>query len=471
MHTLIKVPALREKLMDFSIFQNLEESVVNWFIEKSEYFELEKDEVLFTPGMSADYLFVVLSGKIVLKLEQNGVKKEFGIWETGDISGLLPFSRMKEISGYAIALRKCEMLRLHRDCFAEMASISYRLTQRLVGQMTDRVRNFSTQRSQDEKLMALGKLSAGLAHELNNPASAMVRSADELYNRTHTTPERFKEVITMRITPEQTDEVNAIIFEKIKNIKSVDLSLMEREEQMDEVLDWLEEHEVRNPDDTADTFVDFGIDTTDLEQIAAILNHKYISAVFQWLENVLANEKLVVEIRESADRIANLVRSVKTYSHMDRGRDMELTDIHDGIRSTIMMLKHKFKSKNIQLEKDFGDNVPNLKAYVSELNQVWTNIIVNAIDAMGDGGKLIIKTFEERGNVCVRIIDSGAGIPEEIITRIFEPFFTTKKMNEGTGMGLDIVKKILTRHKADIQVNSQPGHTEFKICFPQNCEL
>lgn len=470
MQTIEKV-RLHPILANLPKFQNLDKKVIDWFLEKADYEEIEVGGHFFKSGDPADYLMVLLDGKMNFKLTQNGSIRDLGNWETGDISGLLPFSRMKEFTGIATAVRKSKVLKLHKRHFTEMVNVSYELTQRLVAEMTDRVRSYTAERSQDEKLMALGKLSAGLAHELNNPASAIVRSADELYKRTHITPEKFKEVITMKITAEETDAVNAILFSKIENMAEVDLSLMEREEQIDDLLDWLDDREVSNADDTAETFVEFGITTKDLDNIANILDADALSPVFVWIENVLSNERLIAEIRESADRIANLVRSVKTYSHMDRGRDMELTDIHDGIRSTIMMLKHKLKSKNIQLEKDFGQNVPPLKAYVSELNQVWTNIIVNAVDAMDNGGKLTIRTYEEQGNICVRIIDTGKGIPEDIITRIFEPFFTTKKMNEGTGMGLDIVRKILIRHKAEINVESQPGNTVFSICFPQDCDM
>lgn len=468
---MIEKSTFHDILIDFPLFQDLKPVVIDWFLDNSEYVEVQEGHRIFESDTPADYLLFMIEGKMIFKRNQNGSIRKVWTWEAGETAGLLPFSRMKEFNGFAVALQNSKILKLHKEHFTAMVNISYELTQRLVAKMTDRVRSYTAERTQDEKLMALGKLSAGLAHELNNPASAIVRSADELYNRTHVTAEKFKKVITMRITVEETDAVNAILFSKIEHMAEVDLSLLEREEQLDDLLDWLEDHEVGNADDTAETFIEFGITTKDLDKIAEIITPEALSPVFNWIENVLANERLIAEIRESADRIADLVRSVKTYSHMDRGRDMELTNIHDGIRSTLMMLKHKLKSKNIQLEKDFGQDVPSLKAYVSELNQVWTNIIVNAIDAMDKDGKLTIKTYEERGNVCVRIIDTGKGIPEDIITRIFEPFFTTKKMDEGTGMGLDIVKKILTRHKADISVSSEPGNTVFSICFPQNCDM
>ena len=347
-----------------------------------------------------------------------------------------------------------------------MVNVSYALTQALVAIMSTRIRDFSQSRFQDEKLMALGKLSAGLAHELNNPASAMVRSSEELYKRIHSTPDKFKSVINMRITVEQTDKVNDILFSKIENLNKVDLSLMEREEQLDDLLDWLEDHDIDEADEVAETFVDFGITEDDLDRVDEIMEGQELSPIIRWLESTLSLEKLIGEIRESADRISGLIKAVKGYSHMDRGTSMEPTDVREGIRSTVMMLKFKIKQKGIILDKTFPDQLPLVQAFVGELNQVWTNIIANAIDAMDKGGELKISVYHERTSVCVEITDNGHGIPEEIQTRIFEPFFTTKSMNEGTGMGLDIVQKILVKHDASIDLDSAPGKTTFKICIP-----
>jgi signal transduction histidine kinase len=316
--------------------------------------------------------------------------------------------------------------------------------------------------------MSLGRLSAGLAHELNNPASAMVRSAKELRQRVHTTPEKFKSVITMRITEEQTDAVNDILFSKIEKGFRDDLSTLQRSEEEDEILDWLDDHEVENGEDLAETFVDYGITIDDLDKILEKIEEKHLPRILWWVENTLRNETIVTEIGESADRIATLIKSIKAYSHSDRSKSMDLLDVHEGLYNTMMIMKHKMKAKNIQIEKEIDKTLPKLRMFPGQINQVWTNIIDNAIDAMPVKGTLKIKTYKVRNNLCVDISDTGSGIPEELISRIYDPFFTTKGIGEGTGIGLDMVKKIISRHKGDIKVQSEPGNTTFTVCLPIN---
>ncbi|MBX2878229.1 MAG: GHKL domain-containing protein [Saprospiraceae bacterium] len=457
---------LLEQLSAFKQLQGIETAALEWLIDKAEYSVLAEGELFFEPGMKVDHMFMILEGEMGVRVRRGNVMKDFGSNKKGDITGVLPFSRMKSITAEGKVLRELHFLSLHRDHFVEMVNVSYALTQALVAIMSTRIRDFSQSRFQDEKLMALGKLSAGLAHELNNPASAMVRSSEELYKRIHSTPDKFKSVINMKITTAQTDQVNAILFSKMENLNTVDLSLMEREEQLDDLLDWLEDHNIEESDEVAETFVDFGIAEEDLEKLDEIMDGKELDPIIRWLESTLSLEKLIGEIRESADRISGLIKAVKGYSHMDRGSSMEPTDVRDGIRSTVMMLKFKIKQKGIILDKTFSDDLPKVKAFVSELNQVWTNLIANAVDAMDQGGELKIKAYQERSSVCVEVTDNGHGVPEEIQTRIFEPFFTTKSMDEGTGMGLDIVQKILNKHEASIDLDSVPGRTTFKVCIP-----
>ena len=315
-------------------------------------------------------------------------------------------------------------------------------------------------RFQNEKLMALGKLSAGLAHELNNPASAMVRHAQQLYDKLHSTPEKFKAIMTMRITPEQTDQVNEILFSKLENLHKLDLAFLERNERTEELLDWLDDHGVEDGEDIADTFAEFGLKADDLDRIEGIIGGKDLGGILWWLESTLSMEKLVNGIQDSAGRIRDLIQSVKQYSYMDRGVSMENIDVHEGIRNTLVMLEHTLKKQKIELEKDFDADLPALPAYPGELNQVWTNLICNATDAMEEGGRLLVRSYRDRDYA------SGPGIPEEHLTRIFDPFFTTKPMGKGTGMGLEIVQRIVDRHRADIRVDSRPGKTTFTICLP-----
>jgi signal transduction histidine kinase len=466
MEVLEKEKTLLFKLQSFETFENISEEALEWMIDHSEYKFYDTGENLFIPDEEVNHMQVVIQGSYVARMNYSGKMRELGVWETGSVTGILPFSRMTVAKATGTALEPTYTLELHKKHFVEMVNVSYELTQVLVSVMTTRVRDFTSLQFQNEKLMALGKISAGLAHELNNPASAMVRNAEELYKKIHRTPKKFKEVLTMQITPEQTDEVNSILFSKIQNADQLDLTLMERESRMDDLLDWLEDHEVEEAEDLAETFVDFGIEIEDLDAIVNIVKGKSLSPILSWLESTLSLERLVDEIREASGRISDLVKSIKDYSHMDKGVSREKVDLHQGIKSTVTMLKHKFKKKNISLEKTLHEHLPPVLGYAGELNQVFTNLIVNALDAMDQGGVLKIKTYPEREHVCVDITDSGSGIPEEIQTRIFEPFFTTKPMGEGTGMGLDIVKKILVRHNAEIELESEPGKTTFSLCFP-----
>jgi signal transduction histidine kinase len=204
----------------------------------------------------------------------------------------------------------------------------------------------------------------------------------------------------------------------------------------------------------------------DLDKMKAAVNGKDLDAILWWIESTLSLERLVKEIRESADRIGKLVRSVKSYTHMDQSQGLQPTDLHEGLRSTLTMLKHAQKEKNIQLVQEFAVDMPLVVMHPGEMNQVWTNLIDNAIDAAPLGGTLTIRSSVQKGKAVVDIIDNGSGIPEEIRTKIFDPFFTTKAVGKGTGMGLEITRRIVLQHHGDIQVKSKPGETIFTVCIP-----
>ena len=447
-------------------FHDLPVAALQWLLDHSEVVHLKQGEHLFKPGQAIHHLYVLLQGRIQLKIQQGNQLIEAGRWEAGTISGMLPYSRMEAASGFGLAVSDTHLLALHEDHFVEMERVSRDMVKVLVGVMTNRTRSFTRLQQRNEKMMALGKLSAGLAHELNNPAAAIVRSSRALKSHLSTTPENFKQVITMQLTPAQVDEVNNIVFSRINQPPLEKLSMMERNAREDEMADWLEDQGVSDGYDVAENFAEFGLQVDELEQIGDILQGQHLGPVFHWLNNVLITERMVGEIQEASGRISELVASVKSYTHMDRSPDRVAADIHEGINSTLTMLNHKVKEKNIRVVKHYEENLPTIPLFVSEMNQVWTNLIDNAIDAMEKDGTLTITTHTEQNDLRVDVEDTGSGIPPDIQASVFDPFFTTKAVGQGTGLGLDIARKIVEQHEGTISLESEPGHTQFTLCFP-----
>jgi len=358
MQFLDKPSDLIDQLLAFDTFAGLERQALGWLVDHSEYFSLEAGEFLFKQSAPADYVLILMKGEFVVSFERGARRREIGAFHEGSVGGILPFSRMKEMGADGKALKPCLGLRLHKKHFTAMVNASYELTEALVATMSTRIRDYSQFQFQDEKLMALGRLSAGLAHELNNPASAMVRSSEELYKFVHSSPERHKAVITMKMTPDQADRINSILFPKLNNLNQHALTILEREERRDALLDWLEKHGVAHADDIAETYLEIGMEPAELESIADVVSEEGLPLLLWWIDGAVNMEKLVVEIRQSADRIAELVAAVKGYSYMDRGTSREPTDLHEGIDITLMVLKHKLKERQIQVVREFDSELP-----------------------------------------------------------------------------------------------------------------
>jgi signal transduction histidine kinase len=449
-------------------FKSLPENQLQWLVEKGNVAAFHDGDKVFSKGDSIDQLRILLKGEVNFYIEQGGNRRNVGTIEKGEITGRLPFSRMKAATGEGIVTGDTLIYSLHKEFFPEMISNHYELVEVLVHAMTDRVRDYTRMQQQNDKMMALGKLSAGLAHELNNPSAAVVRSANELKRHLANVPDSFKRVIKIRTTDEVVDQVNDLVFSKIATYGKIHVSLMQKTDLEDEITTWLENTGVNNAFEMAETFVEFGIHPADLEHTLAHLREEDKVPVIGWLQQVLTTEKLVGEIEESARRINTLVCSVKGYTHMDQAPEKQPADIHVGIRNTLTMLNHKLKKNSITLIENFQPDLPPANIFVSEMNQVWTNIIDNAIDAMEGrpNNTLEIKTEKDREFMVVSIIDNGPGIPQDIQDKIFDPFFTTKSIGKGTGLGLEVVRQIINQHNGKFDVNSVPGKTVFEICFP-----
>ena len=441
---------------------------LQWLIDNSVYLTIKEGDLYYKPGMKAFGAHILVTGKIHVYDLVNQEMRDVVTLEPGSISGYLPFSRGLTINVYAQAITDTTVINLPRDKFKDLISQHFELTQAFVHVMTNRVRNFTALQQQSEKMMALGKLSAGLTHELNNPAAAIVRSSDSLLEHLKLEPAEFKAIMAIRMEEKEVDAVQEKMWEVLDRSTKPKLTLMQRTEREDEMTGWLEEHQVQRAAEIAENFIEDGFTCDDLRDFKAHIPVPYLSPVFNWINSNLVTRKMVADINEASKRISDLVRSVKNYTHMDQGKGRELTDIRDGIHNTLHMLQYRFKKGNIALVEDYDPSLPRINAMVGELNQVWTNLIDNALDAMEPAGRgqLTIRTEKERGSAKTSIIDNGPGIPEEVQTRIFDPFFTTKEIGKGTGLGLDVVCRIIKQHHGSIRVQSKPGETSFIVCFP-----
>lgn len=441
---------------------------LQWLVDNSTQDTIPAGEYLFRTNDPIASTTIIISGRIRAFRLQNQEAREMATFEPKSITGYLPYSRGNVAIASGQALEDTEVLRFPREKSGEMIRQHFELTQALVHQMTNRVREFTSNQLQDEKMVALGKLSAGLAHELNNPAAAVVRGATSLREHLHLMPEYFKKISVIQMPAENVDAITGMMFSLLRRPRNAPLSLMQRTEQEDELTDLLEQYNAENAAEIAENFVDFGGTAEDLEAFRNNIPDGHFSPVINWINNNLITEKMVTDIDEASRRIAALISSVKVFTHMDQGHDQQVADIHEGLINTVTMLQHKIRKGNVEVVKHFDTSLPHVKAFVGELNQVWTNLIDNALDAMEINGKgrLEIKTEKDGECVKVTVTDDGPGIPKETISQIFDPFFTTKEIGKGTGLGLDIVSQIVRQHKGSIKVQSEPGRTQFSVSLP-----
>lgn len=464
-------PVTIEDLRKVTALQDLPEEHLKWILERGEYGEFEDGELMFKTGDPIEFMTFILEGKGDFYMNVNGRMVfyiTFGNDDlTGGVTGLLPYSRMRLVPGNSIAVGKVRILRLHKKYFHELENLNPAFIQRLIGYMTERARYFATTQMQQEKVSALGKLAAGIAHELNNPAAAIDRISDELTKRIRLNIELTEGLLNKNISPALIGNIREIAKEKSNHrTRKEKLTALERMQKEDEINDWLSDMGFDDTKEMSETFIEAGFSILELEKIKSDTGDEGFQNILRWLENLMSSQLIIRDLEDASERITNLVGAIKSHVHMDRLDTLHYTDLHKDIEDTLILLGYKIRDKNITVKKNFCDNMPEVEVYSGDLNQVWTNIIDNAIYAVPKDGEIQIDTSCDMKNVVVSITDNGIGISKDIINRIFDPFFTTKKVGEGTGIGLDLVKTVISRHNGDVKVNSVPGKTEFKICIP-----
>jgi signal transduction histidine kinase len=450
---------------DTAVFPRFTDEQLDWLHPYGTERRYGEGEYLFTEKDTVNSFYVVLEGKVRISLTNEG--ETIALHPPGEFTGGLAILTGKGSRHRAQITAPSRILEINAGSFQRLLGERPEVGEVFISTLARRMRESQAWLRQQEKMAALGKLSAGLAHELNNPAAAARRAAEDLREEI-LKAQRSALAHDERFTPAQRDMLGRLGREVVENSGvPVFLDTLERSDKEDELAGWLEDHGLEDGYELSPTLVSAGLDTGRLSSLPEGpegLHDEALVGALEWLGATLTLATLASEVGQSTGRISELVRAMKEYSHMDKTARREV-DVREGLESTLTILAHKLK-KGIEVEKEYAEDLPRIRAHGGELNQVWTNIVDNAVDAMGGHGKLKVKASGDEEHVLVEIADDGPGIPREIKNRVFEPFFTTKEVGEGTGLGLDIVRRIVAGHGGEIRVDSEPGATSFKVKLP-----
>ena len=453
-----------DRLVEHKMLGTAPREELAWLAAHGTLRKLEAGEVLSHKGIPVDGLYVVLSGHVTLFVDRGAGPQKMIEWRTGEVSGVLPYSRLVSPPGDAIVQEPTEILSIPRDCLRAMTHDCFEVTSILVRTMLDRARLFTSSDLQNEKMISLGKLSAGLAHELNNPASAIERSASLLEDRLEEAEAATHALGVARLSDAQLAAVDAVRSTCMAKVTHGVRSPVERADREEAISDWLADHGLDT--DSAEAIADTEVTFEALNLLAETVQGPALDAVLRWAAAGCSVRSLAAEIQDAAMRISGLVTAIKGFTHMDQAMVAEPVDLGPSLGNTAAVLKSKARGKSIAVAIELEDALPRVRGFAGELNQIWGNLIDNALDALPDGGRLEVLAAREGPSVVVRIVDNGPGIPAAIRERIFEPFFTTKGVGKGTGLGLDIVRRLIRHNDGTIEVESQPGRTEFSVTLP-----
>jgi signal transduction histidine kinase len=452
---------LVDRLAALPTLSGIPREELEWLASRGHVEVREAGFVLAPKGQRIENLWILFSGHMAVHVDRGAGPRRVTEWRTGDVTGMLPYSRMSGPPGDNVLEEPSEFFVIHEKHFQEMITRCPTFTAHTVHCMLDRARNFNTSDLQDEKMISLGKLAAGLAHELNNPASATVRSAKLLLEGLANAERASRALAAAGMTHE--------VFERIEQLRSACLakpvgnmlSPLQQADRQDEIAEWLSHQ--RSDIALAAPLADTAVTLNALDTLSNEISGEKLDATLRWIAASCTAHSLANEIAHAASRIYELVAAVKKFTYMDHLAGPDFVDVESGLRDTIRIVSSKAKSKGASITLDVENHLPLVHATGGELNQVWLNLIDNALDAIHKSGQITITVRTELDRVIILVADDGPGIPPDIMHRIFDPFFTTKPPGEGTGLGLDITRRLLRRYHGDISVQSRPGRTEFRV--------
>jgi len=469
----VTTPHLRcdpDELRSLFLFEKLSDEQLNWLCNEGHVITVEPG-VVYKQGDPATCFYVLIEGAVVLsqrvgaddvevtRTEQPGVYA--GAWQA-----YMGERAPKTYNNTLRAIAPSRFFELSADTFGQMMHDWFPMALHLLEGLFFGIRNVQAAVGQRERLLALGSLSAGLTHELNNPAAAAVRATASLRERVAGMRHKLAMIAKGPYDRATLDTLIRLQEESVERLaKAPTLTPLEASDREDDLGDWFDAHSIGGGWELAPTFVQAGLDVAWLDQVAGTVDTSTLEGAIRWLNYTVETEMLMNEIEDATERISTLVGAARQYSQMDRA-PYRVIDVHELLDSTLLMLSRKIGDR-INVVKDYDRSLPSVPAYAAELNQVWTNLIDNAVAAMEGEGTLTIRTARDNDFLLVEICDTGPGVPAEIQERIFEPFFTTKPVGEGTGLGLDISWRIVVnKHHGDLRVESVPGDTRFQVRLP-----
>jgi signal transduction histidine kinase len=460
-----------DQLRELFLFEELTDDQLAWVIENGDVVSYTAGESVSVEGEPAECFYVLLSGTLTMVRIVRGAEVEITRSDhPGAYTGATQFylgDQVEQVYGATIrAVTDCEFLALPAADFAAKFRQWFPMAVHLLQGMFLGIRNADQLIAQRERLLALGKLTAGLTHELNNPAAAAVRATETLRERFAGMRHKLAMLADGHFDGLQLHRLTKIQEKFIERMASAEeLTPMQVADREDELGEWIEERDVQGGWDLAPVFVAAGITTSDLDELSNAVDVGFLAPALRWLAYTVETENLLLEVKESTRRISELIGAAKQYSQLDRTPHQHV-DLHDGLDATLVMMSGKIP-EGVRVVKDYDRTLPQVPAYAAELNQVWTNLIDNALYAVDGAGTVTIRTARDGDNALVEVIDTGPGVPPELKRRVFEPFFTTKGVGQGTGLGLDVSwRVVVNRHDGDLRVESEPGDTHFQVRLP-----